>query len=514
MMEQFFQSPVEILLRALAMVTFIWALDRTRKVALRPLHVMQLEGYDNDEYGAWMKAHPESRFGEGVTSIQNKSPLVMTERATRLFQKHMIVNVLLLFLGLLFSWAIKSSIIGLGVALVIAGVLCNLQFHLMKFSNTLAKPKEEKINRGFYVAAKEKVQHLKAEGLTVVGITGSFGKTSTKFIANDILSESFQVQNTPSSYNTPMGLSKVINNDLDETKEIFLAELGAKVPGEIAEVAELVQPTIGVLTAIGPTHMHLFKSIDRIKETKYELIEALPDDGTAIFNLDNSHVRELAEKTTRLSWIGYGFSEDATVRATDLEVGSRGSRFTLAIDGQAPVSCETVLLGKHNIQNLLAGAAIGHILGMSPEAIARGIQKVSPVEHRLQLIEGPTGVLVIDDAFNSNPVGARAALEVLGAFSEAKKIVITPGMVELGDQEEEENYAFGKEMAKVADAVILVGPKRTEPIKRGLVDGGYPEAQTFVAKSLDEATKISASLTKPGDVVLIENDLPDTYNEI
>ena len=152
-------------------------------------------------------------------------------------------------------------------------------------------------------------------------------------------------------------------------------------------------------------------------------------------------------------------------------------------------------------------------LGLTLEEIRRGIEKVEPVEHRLNLVDNGNGIIVIDDAFNSNPVGARAALDVLSNFKEGRKIVITPGMVELGDMEEEANYTFGKELAEVCDFVILVGKKRTLPIQNGLKDVNFPEEGLFVAGTLTEATEILGHLSRPKDVVLFENDLPDNYSE-
>lgn len=486
------------------------------KRALYPLHMLQLEGYSDEEYARWIAEHGERIKAWRYKKTSEKTPLVMTDRAKRLFSVHRHLNAILIAVGILASLAAWWIHPVFSIALFIlwmAGVYY-FQYRILVRANGINYPREMAINRGFFVQAQDKVRRLKADGLNVVGITGSFGKTSTKFIASTVLDEAFRVQNTPSSYNTPMGLSKVINNELDEDDEIFLAELGAKVPGEIEEVAELVQPSIGIITAIGPTHMHLFKTMETIQKTKYELIESLADDDIAIFNYDNDYVKPLADKTKKRT-IRYGMYDldRLDVYAKDIAVHERGSTFTLGFKGGGEVSAETKLLGKHNISNLLAAASVGYVLGMDPEAIARGIAKVEPVEHRLNIVDGGTGIVVIDDAFNSNPVGARAALEVLSAFQTGKKIIITPGMVELGEMEEDENYKFGGEIAKVADYAILVGKKRTEPIQRGLLDAGFSEEKMIVAKNLDEATASLGRIATKGDVVLFENDLPDSYDE-
>ena len=486
------------------------------KRALYPLHMLQLEGYSESEYKAWIRANGDKIKALRYQPTSEKTPLVMTDRATRLYMVHRHLNAALIgaaFGAAVVLWKEHSTLSA--IVFVISCLLIGyFQYAILIYANRINYPREMKINQGFYDSAQKKVRDLKEKGLQVVGITGSFGKTSTKFITSTVLEEAFVVQNTPSSYNTPMGLSKVINNELDEKDEIFLAELGAKEPGEIAEVAELVQPSIGIITAIGPTHMHLFKTIENIQKTKYELIEALADDDIAIFNYDNDYVKPLADKTTKRT-IRYGMEEidKLDVYAKDIAVHERGSSFTLGFKDKGEVVAETKLLGKHNISNLLAAASVGYVLGMEPEAVARGISKVEPVEHRLNIVDGGTGIIVIDDAFNSNPVGARAALDVLGQFEKGKKIIVTPGMVELGDMEEEENYKLGKEIAKVCDVAILVGKKRTAPIQKGLLDAGFSEDKMIVTKNLDEATASLGHVAVVGDVVLFENDLPDSYDE-
>ncbi|MDO5301539.1 MAG: UDP-N-acetylmuramoyl-tripeptide--D-alanyl-D-alanine ligase [Tissierellia bacterium] len=479
--------------------------------------MLQLEGYENEEYKKWSNDHMDQLQRLIYTKTSEKSPLVMTDRAKRLYNLTNSINIIYIFVGVLIRLVFAFIPLWPTVLFVLyCGFLYLFQYRIILQANAIRAPKEAAINMGFYRDAQRKIASLKEQNqLEVVGITGSFGKTSVKFIANTILSQEFVVQNTPSSYNTPMGLSKIINNELSTDHEVFLAELGAKKIGEIEEVAQLVQPTIGIITAVGPTHMHLFHSIANIQRTKYELIEALADDGVAIFNYDNEYVRPLADKTTQKT-LRYGLEdvELLDVYATDLKVGALGSDFTLHIKEHGSWPTHTRLLGEHNIQNLLAAAAAAYALGMGGQAIAKAIEKVEPVEHRLNIVDGGTGVIVIDDAFNSNPVGARAALKVLDAFDTGKKIIVTPGMVELGAMEEDENRKLGREIAQVADIAILVGPQRTKPIQEGLREEGYPEEKIHVVKSLDEATQTLAGLTAKGDVVLFENDLPDNYDEV
>lgn len=482
-----------------------------------PIHMLQLEGYETEEYKKWVLENKEkmNKFVYDKSS-EEKTPLVWTDRAKRLLKRHQVENIKY-FIGIMligFVLFLIQPIVGFCFLIIANIILYYFQYKVLEISNNKQVPVEQKINMGFYTSAQNKIREYKKDGLKVLGITGSFGKTSVKFISDTVLSEGLKVKNTPSSYNTPMGLSKVINNDLTKDYEVFIAELGAKKKGEIDEVAKLVQPDIGIITAIGPTHMHLFKTIENIQNTKYELIEDLPEDGIAIFNYDNDYVKPLSDKT-KLKTYNYGIKdiEKLDVYAKDITVDENGSKFMLVIKGVGEVNCESKLLGVHNISNLLASATAAHVLGLSLEQISSGIKKVEPVEHRLNIVDGGTGVIVIDDAFNSNPVGFRAALDVLNEFKSGNKIIITPGMVELGDMEEEENEKVATEIAKVCDYVILVGPNRTKPIQKGLKEAGFATENTFVVESLSKATEVLGHLTKPGDVVLFENDLPDNYSE-
>lgn len=476
------------------------------------LHLFQLEEYNEKNYKKWLENNKNEILKKERLIPEDKSPLVYTDRLKRLLNTHRLVNLLLVFLFYLLARLLKSPVDYIFILLV--GVcLYFLQPYVLILSGRIRKPLEEKINMGFYKSAQEKIRSF--DNLKVIGITGSYGKTSTKFITSTILKERFSVQDTPSSYNTPMGLSKVINNELSADKEVFIAEMGAYKKGEIKEVADLVQAKIGVLTSIGPAHLESFGSIENIINTKYELIESLPEDGVAIFNYDDENLREKADNT-KIRTIKYGIKniDKVDVYADNIKSGPEGSIFDLHIKNLGSIECKSRLLGKHNINNLLAGCCVAYCLGMSLEEIRAGIEKVEPVEHRLSIINSPGGFTIIDDAFNSNPSGAKAALDVISEFKYGRKIIVTPGMVELGTMEVEYNRIFGQQIADVCDYVILVGKKRTKPIYDGLMSKNFSEDNIFTVDSLDDAAGIYISLLKAGDVLLFENDLPDNYSEV
>jgi len=518
--------------------------------------MMQLEGYRNNQYRKWMSGsskvytekHKKSFIAIIIISIvyiilsqfikndyilyiyslvwiicmlttldlrkeEAKKELVFTPRAKRLFTSNFVVVVIeLVIVLLIYNGMVKDKEYYLPIILFTLSAINYFQGKNIILANVLVKPVEKRVNMYYFEKARDKVKSMNK--LKVIGITGSFGKTSTKFITANILNEKFNVLKTPESYNTPMGISKVINNDLTDDVEVFVAEMGARNIGDIKELGKLTSPQIGVITSIGPAHLETFKNIDNIMKTKYELIEELPADGVAIFNYDNEYIKKLADKTFKEKILyGIGESEDLDIYAKDIEVSKIGSTFKLASKDGQEIRCTTKLLGRHNIYNLLAGASVGKALGLTMDEIKRGIEKVEPIPHRLNIINPGTGVIIIDDAFNSNPIGARAALDVLSQFKEGKKIIITPGMVELGEREEEANRELGTNIGKVCDFAILVGGNRTKPIYEGLMDVGYSKDCIFVVKNLDEATMELQKVVKPNDVVLFENDLPDNYEE-
>jgi len=313
-----------------------------------------------------------------------------------------------------------------------------------------------------------------------------------------------------------MGISRILRERLEATHQVFVAELGDYVPGDIRFLCNLVSPSVVILTTIGPEHLERFKTMDRIVQTKQELIDALPADGVAIVNQDDPLVRAIGDRAEArgLRVVRYGQSEPgAHVRARDVQTTRDGLSFTVEAEGAGEARFQVGLLGRHNVMNVLAATSAALALGMPLAAIAQAARRIEPVEHRLQPIQGAGGVLVIDDTYNSNPKGAAEALAVLGELPGKQKVLVTPGMIELAEHEAEEHRLLGQRAAAVCDHVILVGPERTKPIAEGLLAGGFAPDRIHVVASRDAATARLGTLLQPGDVLLWENDLPDTYAE-
>ena len=323
--------------------------------------------------------------------------------------------------------------------------------------------------------------------LKIIGITGSYGKTSTKYILNTILSQKYNTLMTPESYNTTMGVVRTINEKLTSVHQLFICEMGAKYVGDIKEICDIVHPNYGIITAIGPQHLDTFKSLDNVKKTKLELIDSLPEqDGIAFVNWEDENIRN--SKITK-KMIKFGLSKDSDYYAENIEITEKGSVFDVVIPGKERIKIKTKLLGNLNILNIVGAIAIADKLGLSTDEIKMGVKYIKPVPHRLELKQNSNGSIIIDDAYNSNNKGAKMALEVLKFFENKKRILITPGIVELGDKSYEINKELGINAADSCDFIILVGAKQTVPILEGIQEKNYPNSQIFIANNLEEALK-------------------------
>ncbi|HEX2240174.1 MAG TPA: UDP-N-acetylmuramoyl-tripeptide--D-alanyl-D-alanine ligase, partial [Actinomycetota bacterium] len=318
---------------------------------------------------------------------------------------------------------------------------------------------------------------------------------------------------TPASYNTPLGVARAINERLGPQHRVLVVEMGAYAVGDIRELAAFAGPTIGVLTAIGAAHLERFGSLEAISQAKYELIAALPSDGVAVMNSDDPKVRVLAEATDHVRVLRYGLERAGRpdVTARNIEAVAQGTTFDVLDEERNSIRVTTRLLGRFSVSHVLAAVAVARALGRPLTDLTEAIEQLEPTEHRLQLIQGSGGVTVIDDAYNSNPDGAAAALEVLAGRPGNKKVVVTPGMVELGPLQFESNKEFGRSAAGVADTLIVVGTTNRDALVAG-AEAARNGCQVVIVESLDEATEELKSILKPGDVVLFENDLPDQYD--
>lgn len=435
---------------------------------------------------------------------QTKKPLVFTKRVKRL-----LVTTLILYLIPMIIMSIFYDKKILYVYYLIIGFMVYINNLVVLVANTINIPIEKMINNGFKRKAIKKLNSM--SNMKVIGITGSYGKTSSKNILNDILNVKYNAFPTPKNFNTPVGLIITINNYLDKFNDLFIAEMGAFKRGEIKELCDLVHPTYGILTTIGTAHLDSFGSRENIQKGKFELIESLPSDGIGILNADDSYqVSYELKNNCKIVWVG--IDNNADVKATNIKLSHTGTTFDVTFKGDKnKYKFETRLLGKANVYNILASIALGHELGIEIPKLIIGVKRVNSIEHRLEL-KKMGNINIIDDAYNSNPVGSSMALDVLSMMP-GKKIIVTPGMIEMGDEEYNLNKSFGEHIASVCDEVILVGKNQTKPIYDGLKSKKYKEENIHIIDDVKIAFPMMQQLRDGETYVLLENDLPDIFNE-
>ncbi|MBR6691630.1 MAG: UDP-N-acetylmuramoyl-tripeptide--D-alanyl-D-alanine ligase [Bacteroidaceae bacterium] len=427
-----------------------------------------------------------------------KTPLVYTMRVKRLFATNIILFAVIAALAILFAgkWAI--TIIGAEL------VLSNL---IMLLANLVNTPIEKAINRHYYNDAKHIIESHR--GLIIIGVTGSFGKTSTKNYLASVLAEKYNVLVTPGNFNTLLGVIRTIREQLRPYHQVFIVEMGAKQKNDIKEICDLVHPTIGIVTAVGEMHLETFKCVENIQDTKFELINSLPANGLGVINNDSEYIKDYKGITSRCKLLKYAVDNDGDYKATDVVYGTNGVSFTLGDNQQY----SSRLLGIGNLLNILASIAVADHLEVPVNKQKNAIARLQPVEHRLSM-KVANGITVLDDAYNSNPQGAKMGLEVLKNFAVGegnKRIVITPGFVEMGARQTEANKELGRTIAQSCDYAIIVNAVNREAIKGGIEEGGLPAEKYFLADSLNHAHQQLAKILRAGDVVLYENDLPDNF---
>ena len=538
------------------------SLTATVFLGLREFHMLQLNGYKTPEHSRWMKKNKKRYilpavlfvvqfallFLHGgaavaliiVLSLFNiiigllnkpgkkfKKPLVYTARMKRMMVTFCILVAVYYVIAVLkgettvyicriwneahteFTYdSMEKRWFANGLPYILAGSALYVTPLLVPLSNLINKPVEKAVQNWYINDAKRILSECPT--LHKVGITGSYGKTSMKFYLDELLNSQYNTLKTPESFNTPMGVTITIRRDLKPTHEYFICEMGARRVHEIKELCGIADPHDGIITSVGPQHLETFGSIENVVNTKFELADHVKAKGGKIYlNGDNELIRKKAPEYPNA--VLYGLQEGNHYRATDISVSDRGTEFTVtAPDGESR-RFSMKLLGEHNVQNVLGAIAYAHGTGISLEKLTLPVKRIAAVPHRLQLLDKGGNMTFIDDAYNSNPSGCRAALNVLGLF-DACRILVTPGMVELGAKQEELNFEFGQEAAKACDHIVLVGKNQTVPIYNGIKDAGYNMDEVFVADSLNEALDhVRAYQTDRKKIVLLENDLPDNY---
>lgn len=501
------------------------------------LHMFQLNGYKNNEFRSWIKKNYRKQLLLvlsgilGVLAIifpnvvcmglliicwlivckyygylkknNTKKKLVYTARVKRQIATNLLLNITLgVVVVILTGYEYLPGVLGITIP---------WQAWILLPVNILNRPVEKAVGQYYINDAKKKLQSV--SGIKVIGVTGSYGKTSVKFYLQTLLQGKYNVLVTPESYNTPMGVVKTIRESLKPSHEIFVCEMGARYVGDIKEICDIVHPDYGMITSIGPQHLETFGGMEQVVNTKFELADALKEGSLLFLNGDNEWIQSKVDTYTQkgLKPVLYRSRTDGEgYRVENVKLSSLGTEFDVVTPSGERENFKTRLVGEHNVINIMGAIATAHQLGVSLKELKVPVRRLQPVSHRMQmLLKG--NVTIIDDAYNSNPVGSRAAVETLAMF-EGIRILVTPGMVELGKAEDEYNYKFGTYAAACCDYILLIGREHVEPIRRGVLESGFPEDRCLTFEKLPDAITYAYAIRGEGHkYILLENDLPDHY---
>ncbi|MDP2310883.1 MAG: UDP-N-acetylmuramoyl-tripeptide--D-alanyl-D-alanine ligase [Pseudomonadota bacterium] len=444
--------------------------------------------------------------GEVDPRVTGKKKLVMTQRATRIHRLAMALFALFcvpFVLLLLFA----GGAFGPALAWGWLAVLLQITPFFLMLAERLLAPGEKRIQDTFQAEAKKILADVHP---TIIGITGSYGKTSTKMILGELLSADAPTFWTAKSINTPMGVTREIREKMKAHHTWAVMEMGAYNIGSVKRLCDFTPPKAAIVTAVGIMHLERFGSPENVYKAKSELAQAVPADGILVCNGDDPGARRMATEFPKKTTLLYGFVGDGLACSmTDVSTTPEGSRFTLHWQGKAyPGS--TPLHGRPMLSNLMAAFTMAAAQGVHPDVLLAVIRTLKPVENRLQ-VQVNGAVTWLHDAYNSNPAGFDAALDVLGTMPGTRRILVTPGMVELGDQQYERNREVAAKAARVCDLVLLVGDTNRVALATGLREGGAKDSAVRWFARRDDAFAALQKEQAAGDVVLVENDLPDLY---
>ncbi|MBI2425650.1 MAG: UDP-N-acetylmuramoyl-tripeptide--D-alanyl-D-alanine ligase [Candidatus Hydrogenedentes bacterium] len=459
-------------------------------------------------FGA-LALHAWVRF-EGDPRKTGRKPLVRTPRAKRIERTALLFNLVLLaaIMALLHYGLQLNVLASLWVAQLMCHPVCPL---LLTLAVRVLQPHEQRLQRQL---KDEAVERLRAVAPIVIGVTGSYGKTSTKSILAGLLTQALEPAFAPpKSINTTMGITREIRVTLSALHRYAVFEMGAYTKGSIAGLCEFVRPTAGIVTTVGVMHLERFGTHENVYQAKSELARSLPDDGILVCNGDDAGARRIAAEFPKKTTLLYGFEDtgDLDCLASDLLMNDKGIAFQLHWKG-AVYPVQTCMFGKNAVSNMLGAFTMACALGAEPFYTAAVLANIEPVDNRLSLTKSKK-MSFLNDAYNSNPKGFMDALDVLEQYPAKDKILVTPGMIELGPCQEEENRNVAQRAARICSRILLVESVNRATWARALLEGGMPESAVVVHESMPAALKALeeyASREAP-PIVLLENDLSDIH---
>lgn len=370
----------------------------------------------------------------------------------------------------------------------------------------ILKPFTQLAKKKIYEQAKQKIQQLPS--LTVIGITGSYGKTSTKEFLASILSEKFSVLKTAKNINTEIGVAQTVLHELKPKHQIFVVEMGAYKKGEIKTICDIVKPKIGIITAIASQHLALFGSFENLLAAKLELIESLPLDGLAILNGDNAALHHAVQKVASKKAFFSSKNKTAGIYANKIIEHTDGLKFCAKINNKE-VEFETKLYGRQNIPNLLAAIYCASYLGVKLSHIQAVVKAFKPFPRTMEKFTGKNGFILIDDTYNANPDGIIAALNYLKLYQKAdptrKRVIIMPGMLELGFLAASSHELVGEAISSICDYAIFLNRDFYDDIMRGFQKVPKANCISYQTSSASEILQLINSQIGHHSIILFES---------
>ncbi|MDD5213373.1 MAG: UDP-N-acetylmuramoyl-tripeptide--D-alanyl-D-alanine ligase [Candidatus Gracilibacteria bacterium] len=455
----------------------------------------QLENYENIRFLKFIYSHPKFWIFGG-----NRQNIVWTKKA-------ILIAILTMFIFISKIISISFFMFPDG-NLLIRLVSYSLVFLAlpvyMIFANLLLWPIDRYLKNKILKRAKAKLASLK--NLKIIGITGSYGKTSQKEILETILSGKFKVLSTSGNKNTPLGVSEAILGELDETYDIFIVEMGAYQKGDIKELCDLVNPEIGILTGITLQHLERFGSLENIIQAKFELPESIGENGLLILDTTNENIASGLK------------SRKSKLKCQNI-IELRNPKNVSYLDNLGGIGFDydnrkftTKLLAEHSANQIITAYEIAKYLKMENSLIIEAIQKITFTPHRLELIYNPNSNLyVIDDSYNGNFERVKSTVKLLKNINNHRKLYLSPGLVELGLESDKIHLEIGKMLANVIDKALLIENSQTKMIEKGLLESGFNKANIIHYSSTISAHNDLSNIINSGDVIVFQNDLTDNY---
>jgi len=470
------------------------------------LYLFQLENYYPFRF---LKVSLKNIFN---FNSERRQKLIWTKKAILLFVFSVLIFFIISFLPFLFF---ENFFISFAFFIILSAFLLFFFFIPLSLSYLFILPFD--LFAKFLVISHARKKIASFSNLKIIGVTGSYGKTTMKEILFSILSEKFKVLKTPENFNTPLGVSNFILSSLSADIEVLIVEMGAYKIGDIKKLCRLAPPDIAVITGINESHLERFKKIENTVKAKFEIVENSKPKAQIVLNVDNdlivSNYKEyLKNRPVAFYTASRHYLAKYQIKNFVFLPDGTGLRFSLMNPKGEIGPFQVNLLAEYATGSFSAAALIAENLGLTSAEILHGASKVKPVSHRLEPLRNPNGVLIIDDSYNGNPAGVKEALRVLARLAPRRRIYITPGLVETGKEAERIHKEIGFELAAVAQIIILIKTSVTPFIKQALLERHFPENNIKEFSSMKEVEAALPQIVNSGDVVLFQNDWPDNYS--